>query len=82
MLTEKEKIETLTHLVTELNQVRDLDILMEHILTQARRFVNADAGSIYIAENETSNSPTPKTIPCKRDCRAVRNSSTPLSACR
>ena len=51
MLTEKEKIETLTHLVTELNQVRDLDILMEHILTQARRFVNADAGSIYIAEN-------------------------------
>ena len=53
MLTEKEKIETLTHLVTELNQVRDLDILMEHILTQARRFVNADAGSIYIAENGT-----------------------------
>ena len=29
----------------------DLDILMEHILTQARRFVNADAGSIYIAED-------------------------------
>ena len=53
MLTEKEKIETLTHLVIELNQVRDLDILMEHILTQARRFVNADAGSIYIAENGT-----------------------------
>ena len=53
MLTEKQKIETLTYLVTELNQVRDLDILMEHILTQARRFVNADAGSIYIAENGT-----------------------------
>lgn len=53
MLSEKEKIETLTHLVIELNQVRDLDILMEHILTQARRFVNADAGSIYIAENGT-----------------------------
>ena len=53
MLTEREKIETLTHLVIELNQVRDLDILMEHILTQARRFVNADAGSIYIAENGT-----------------------------
>ena len=51
MLTEKEKIETLTHLVIELNQVRDLDILMEHILSQARRFVNADAGSNYIAKD-------------------------------
>ena len=53
MLTENEKLETLTHLVIELNQVSDLDILMEHILTQARRFVNADAGSIYIANKNT-----------------------------
>jgi HD-GYP domain-containing protein (c-di-GMP phosphodiesterase class II) len=53
MLTEKEKLDTLTHLVIELNQVSDLDILMEHILTQARRFVNADAGSIYIVEKDT-----------------------------
>ena len=50
MLSEKEKLDTLTHLAIELNQVRDQDILMEHILTQARRFVNADAGSIYIAD--------------------------------
>ena len=53
MLTEKEKLDTLTHLVIELNQVSDLDILMEHILTQARRFVNADAGSIYIVQKDT-----------------------------
>jgi response regulator RpfG family c-di-GMP phosphodiesterase len=53
MLTEKEKMETLSRLVIQLNQVRDLDILMEHILSQARRFVNADAGSIYIAEDDT-----------------------------
>lgn len=52
MLTEKEKLDTLTHLVIELNQVSDLDILMEHILTQARRFVNADAGSIYIVARD------------------------------
>lgn len=51
MLTEKEKLETLSRLVIQLNRVSDLDILMEHILTQARRFVNADAGSIYIAED-------------------------------
>jgi HD-GYP domain-containing protein (c-di-GMP phosphodiesterase class II) len=53
MMTEKEKMDTLSRLVIELNQVSDVDILMEHILTQARRFVNADAGSIYIAENDT-----------------------------
>ena len=48
MLSEKQKLEVLARLGTELNQVKDLDILMEHILTEARRFVNADAGSIYI----------------------------------
>ena len=52
MLTEREKMETLNRLVIQLNRVSDLDILMEHILTQARRFVNADAGSIYIAEDK------------------------------
>ena len=52
LLTEKEKMDTMSRLVIELNQVSDLDILMEHILTQARRFVNADAGSIYIADNQ------------------------------
>ena len=52
MLTEKEKLDTLTHLMIELNQVSDLDILMEHILNQARRFVNADAGSIYIVDGD------------------------------
>ncbi len=52
MLTEKEKLRTLARLGMNLNQVQDLDILMEKILTEARRFVNADAGSIYILEGE------------------------------
>jgi response regulator RpfG family c-di-GMP phosphodiesterase len=52
MLTEKQKLEVLTTLGTELNQVKDLDILMEHILTEARRVVNADAGSIYIRDKD------------------------------
>jgi len=52
MLTEKQKLEVLTNLGTELNQVKDLDILMEHILTEARRVVNADAGSIYIRDQD------------------------------
>ncbi len=51
MLTETEKLNALTNLGIELSQVHDLDILMERILTEARRFVSADAGSIYIREN-------------------------------
>ncbi len=52
MLNDTQKLESLTRLGIELNQVHDLDILMERILTEARQFVNADAGSIYIRDNE------------------------------
>ena len=52
MLTEQEKLDSLTLLGIELNQINDLDILMERVLTRARQFVNADAGSIYIRKNE------------------------------
>ncbi len=52
MLNENEKIQSLTDLGIELNQVHDLDILMEHILTKARLFVSADAGSIYIKDGD------------------------------
>ncbi|MBE9543806.1 MAG: HD domain-containing protein [Proteobacteria bacterium] len=51
MLNEKEKLDALARLGVDLNQVQDLDILMERILTEARRFVSADAGSIYIQDN-------------------------------
>ena len=52
MLTESEKLDKLTRLGVELNQVRDMDILMERVLLDARQFVNADAGSIYIREGD------------------------------
>ena len=52
MLSEKEKLDKLTYLGIELNQVRDLDILMERVLECARSFVNADAGSIYIRNKD------------------------------
>ena len=48
MLSETEKLNALMELGIKLNSVQDLDILMEHLLTAARKFVNADAGSIYI----------------------------------
>ena len=53
MLSEKEKLDELTYLGIKLNEVRDLDILMELVLEDARRFVNADAGSIYIKDEDT-----------------------------
>ena len=52
MLTTEERLETLTNLSVELNKVADLDIMMERILSEARRFTNADAGSIYIRDGD------------------------------
>lgn len=52
MLNERQKLNTFAQLGIELNLVQGLDILMERILTEARHFVNADAGSIYRCEGE------------------------------
>ena len=52
MLSEKEKLDALATLGIDLSRVQDLDIMMERILTEARRFANADAGSIYIREKD------------------------------
>lgn len=51
MFTEKEKLQCILNLNNELMQIKDLDILLEKILLTARKFTNADAGSIYIKEN-------------------------------
>lgn len=50
MLNEKQKINQIISLSQEIATVNDLDILLEHILTVACQFANADAGSIYIME--------------------------------
>jgi HD-GYP domain-containing protein (c-di-GMP phosphodiesterase class II) len=52
VLNEKEKLDALANLGIDLSRVQDLDIMMERILTEARRFANADAGSIYIREKD------------------------------
>ena len=52
MLSEKDKLDTIATLGIDLSRVHDLDMLMERILSEARHFVNADAGSIYIREKE------------------------------
>jgi len=38
----------IVRLDSELNQIQDYDLLLEKILFEARKFVHADAGSIYI----------------------------------
>ncbi len=48
MLSEKEKIHLMTQISLELNEAKDIDLLLERILTNVRRFFNADAGSIYL----------------------------------
>ena len=55
MLSEKQKLDTLMVLGIELNRIHDLDILLERVLTRARQFVNADAGSIYIRDGNRLN---------------------------
>jgi HD-GYP domain-containing protein (c-di-GMP phosphodiesterase class II) len=52
MLSETEKLASLADLGITLSQVKDVDILMEHVLGRARQVVNADAGSIYIKEDD------------------------------
>lgn len=42
-----------------LNEIRDTDVLLERILTEARAIANADAGSIYVIEDkQPSATPT------------------------
>jgi len=50
MVSEREKdFISIIRLDSELNQIQDFDLLLERILFEARKVVNADAGSIYIA---------------------------------
>ena len=51
MLSEKEKIDLITRISLDINEVKDIDLLLERILTNVRKFSNADAGSIYLKEN-------------------------------
>jgi len=53
MLSEKQKLTKIINLGIEITQVKDIDVLLEKILKEARKLVNADAGSIYIKEGDT-----------------------------
>ena len=49
---DKEDFQRVIQASCEISEIKDLDILLESILLEARRFTGADAGSIYIRRNE------------------------------
>lgn len=55
MLQKKEKLARLVQFGIEISQIADLDLLLEKILSEARYLLNADAGSIYIKEDNMLN---------------------------
>jgi response regulator RpfG family c-di-GMP phosphodiesterase len=52
MLNEKQKLNMVMKLGVEITEVKDVDVLLERILREARQLVSADAGSIYIKEGD------------------------------
>ncbi len=53
MIDEKKKFQEVLNIGLEVIQTKDIDILLERILTKARRLTDAEAGSIYIKEGNT-----------------------------
>ncbi|MBP5520275.1 MAG: GAF domain-containing protein [Treponema sp.] len=54
-MSEKSNEDRLQHIIgieRQLGGIKDVDVLLERILTETRRIVNADAGSIYVVEGD------------------------------
>ncbi|MDA3850987.1 MAG: HD domain-containing protein [Spirochaetaceae bacterium] len=45
------RLDKILEIDSELNKIQDLDLLLEKILYEARKVTNADAGSVYLVEN-------------------------------
>ena len=48
----KNKVVAILTITEALNQITDIDSLLDRVLLEARRFSRADAGSIYLLENQ------------------------------
>jgi HD-GYP domain-containing protein (c-di-GMP phosphodiesterase class II) len=48
----QQSVDDLLQIIESISHIKDLDSLLETILTQARRFLNADAGTIYLVSGE------------------------------
>ncbi len=52
MASQEEKLRKIIDLGYEISQIKDIDLLLEKILLEARGFTNCDAGSIYVREGD------------------------------
>lgn len=52
MKLSKAKIVDVLKISEDINHIRDIDSLLDRILTEARRFTGADAGSIYLVKGD------------------------------
>ena len=50
-MDDDKKIKEIIQIGLELNQIKDIDVLLERVLLEARKASNADAGSIYTINN-------------------------------
>ena len=50
--TQGVRLQSIGNVGIELNEIRDLDILMQHVLTEARHLVRAEAGAILTRDGE------------------------------
>ena len=48
----EDRLQRIIEIERELGEIQDVDVLLERILTETRRIVNADAGSIYVVEGD------------------------------
>lgn len=53
MICKEEKLKLILDLGLEISQIKDIDLLLEKILSEARKFTNCDAGSIYVKEGNS-----------------------------
>lgn len=51
-LTHEKKLQSIIETEKMLAEIQDVDVLLERLLTEARRIVRADAGSIYVLEGK------------------------------
>jgi HD-GYP domain-containing protein (c-di-GMP phosphodiesterase class II) len=52
MIHQESKLKKILNVGLEISQIKDIDLLLEKILGEARAFSNCDAGSIYIREGD------------------------------
>ncbi|MEI8054738.1 MAG: HD domain-containing phosphohydrolase [bacterium] len=53
MANDQKDFDKIIKITQELLQIQDLDMLLEHMLTEVRSVVGADAGSVYLVEGST-----------------------------